>query len=299
MRIAFVCLILCLLLSGGIRAEWDVQRLRKEISASEQSLQDSKSEFVQEYLKEAQRYYHLRNFNASITAIKKGLHLDSKNRNLLVLWGADLIELGAYDKAKRVLKRLVSLYPKCYAGWRYLYQCYLKTSDLNGQKIALEKLYTLAKSDEEKKNYFERLVDLLGEISGLDEQCTVLKKMYALARNNREREDYFKQLVEVLQISQQRQGCTDIVRGFVITQLKRLCNINLEGEVGKYNINKMVVILNQIEEVKKNIPDIRDYYADFISELYDTMYLFDLGYKAIALERLRDLLSQKCPALSS
>jgi len=261
MRIALVCLILCLLLSGGIRAEWDVQRLRKEISASEQSLQDSKSEFVQEYLEEAQRCYYLRDFNASITAIRKGLYLDPQNQDLLVLWGANLIELGAYDKAERVLKRLVSLYPKCYAGWRYLYQCYVKTSDLNGQKMVLKKLYALAKSDEERNGYFKQLVDILQRFP--------------------QREDI------------------DTIRNLIINRLKVLCNIDVKEKVDVRTISEVEKILNQIEDLKKNIPDVRDYYADFMSELYNTMHLFDLGYKAIASERLRDLLSQKCPALSS
>lgn len=299
MKITIACLILCLLSFNGMGTEWDMQKLKKEISASQQALQDSKSTFVQEYLREAQRCHQLKDFNASITAVRKGLYLDPQNRELLVLWGADLIELGAYNRAKQVLKRLVNLYPDYFAGWKCLYRCYVKTSDLDGQKVALKKLYILATNKEERKIYFEKLVDLLGKTSDLDGQCVVLKKMYALAESKKEQDYYFELLVKLLWRSQEGRTTTDVIRDFVGAQLRSLCSINLKGKIDETSIEEAIAVLNLIEEMKKQAPCIGEYYADFIEELYSAVHLFNLGYESIAVERLRDLLSQRCPALSS
>ena len=302
MNAMLVCLILSLFPVSGVAGEWDLQKIKEEVSLNQQALQASKSAMVQDYLKEAQHYYQVGDFDLSISAVRKGLYLDPQNQELLVLLGANLIKIGAYNDAEQVLEQLVSLYPGNYAGWKLLYRCYIKNSDLKGQRVALERLYVLSESREKKKVYFEKLVDLLGKQLGLDGECVILKRIYALAKNDGDRESYFRELTkgfQDLRSKGNKEGILSIIRGFIVAQLNTLCSITAEDKVSEDDVSKVANVLNMVEEVKRLVPDLRGYYADFIAELYDTIRLFNLGYKAIASERLRDLLSQKCPALSS
>ncbi len=159
---------ICVLFSASsIRAqmsavdfEKQAQEWKEEVS---KTLEGPKRAFAQRYLKEAERYCELGDFESAIGAINKGLVLSLDDPELLWVLARAYFGLGQYDIAESTLEKVIRSSPKRrLLALDLLYQIYLKKGDTRGQLAILRQLYEESQG-EEKERYFNLFTDLLRE----------------------------------------------------------------------------------------------------------------------------------------
>ncbi len=258
---AFICILFSALpiraQTSGVELKKLVQEWEEELS---KALEGPKKGFAREYLKEAERYCELGDFESAIGAVNKGLILSPNDSELLWVLARAYFGLGRYDTAESILEKVIRSNPKRrLPALDLLYQIHLKRGDIRGQLDTLRQLYEESHG-EDKERCFSLLIDLLGE------------RWQSWEVEDRIKESLKCQRIELLNA--------------VAEYVKRPTNGNFHK------------IASKIQEIERSIQQIgyKGGYApldSLMSQLRRPLYFISIGYKQIGREQLKELLTQQ------